>query len=92
MQIMREFEGHLRTVAAERDAALEQLEGVDARLEEAAQRLKEAERKEVGGGGEGGGKEAGVGTNWRAMDLAAAVVINAGMAVRNCKSLALECV
>lgn len=49
-QIIREFEGHLRTVAAERDAALAQLEGAEAAREEAGRRLREAERQEVGCG------------------------------------------
>jgi len=48
---MRQFEGHLRTVAGERDAALEHLNFVEGRREEADRRLREAERKEVGGDG-----------------------------------------
>ncbi len=50
LQIIREFEGHLRTVVAERDAALGQLEFVEGRRAEADRRLREAERKEVGAG------------------------------------------
>ena len=49
-QIIREFEGHLRAVAAERDAALAQIEGAEAAQEEAGRRLREAERQEVRGG------------------------------------------
>ena len=45
---MREFEGHLRTVAGERDSALEQLSWVEGRRDEAERRLREAERMEVG--------------------------------------------
>lgn len=51
MQIILEFEGHLQAVAGERDAALDQLEQLEGRSQEAERRLREAERKEVGGGG-----------------------------------------
>jgi hypothetical protein len=48
LQIILEFEGHLRAVAGERDAALDQLEQLEGRSQEAERRLREAERKEVG--------------------------------------------
>ena len=51
MQIILEFEGHLQAVAGERDAALDQLEQLEGRSQEAQRRLREAERKEVGGEG-----------------------------------------
>jgi hypothetical protein len=47
LQMLREFEGHLRTVTGERDAAIEQLEHVEQRRDEAERRLREAERQEV---------------------------------------------
>lgn len=46
-QIIREFEGHLRAVAGERDSALGLLQGAEAAQEDASRRLREAERKEV---------------------------------------------
>lgn len=67
LQILREFEGHLRTVAAERDAALEQLECAEGRHEEAERRLREAERLEVRGAVSAGAAEPAamsLGVNW----------------------------
>ena len=47
LQLLRKCEGHLRTVAGERDAALEQLQLAEVCMEEGQRRLKEAQRKEV---------------------------------------------
>ncbi|GAB4821580.1 hypothetical protein N2152v2_008626 [Parachlorella kessleri] len=46
-RIVREFEGHLRAVAAERDTALAKVQQADSKLKAAAARLQQAEEQEA---------------------------------------------